>query len=132
MSSEAFEAWISEEDEHPRACMKDPDGQYAYPSARNAYFIWQAATAAALEEAAEVADRHSTCANDTPPFSALFRVAWMPPFHRCLMIVWLSSPAFTSSRMPNIQRGNLSLKLNPDTPSYSGACEARNVSNRWS
>lgn len=61
MSREAFEAWISEEDEHPRACMKDPDGKYAFPSVRNAYFIWQAATAAALEEAAEMADAHATC-----------------------------------------------------------------------
>lgn len=51
MSREAFEAWISENDEHPRACMKDSDGQYAFPSVRNAYFIWQAARAAALEEA---------------------------------------------------------------------------------
>lgn len=53
MSREAFEAWISENDEHPRACMKDPDGRYAFPSVRNTYFIWQAARAAALEEAAE-------------------------------------------------------------------------------
>lgn len=71
MSREAFEAWISENDEHPRACMKDPDGRYAFPSVRNTYFIWQAARAAALEEAAEVADRHSTCANDTPNVIAI-------------------------------------------------------------
>lgn len=57
MSREAFEAWISENDEHPRACMKDPDGRYAFPSVRNTYFIWQAARAAALEEAAEVCER---------------------------------------------------------------------------
>lgn len=60
MSREAFEALISENDEHPRACMKDPDGKYAYPSVRNAYFIWQAARAAALEEAAQLCE--SQCA----------------------------------------------------------------------
>lgn len=52
MNREAFEAWISENDEHPRACMKDGEGRYAFTSVRNAYFIWQAARAAALEEAA--------------------------------------------------------------------------------
>lgn len=56
MSREAFESWISENDEHPRACMKDPDGRYAFPSVRNAYFIWHSATAAALEEAAEACE----------------------------------------------------------------------------
>ncbi len=61
MSREALEALISENDEHPRACMKDSDGQYAFPSVRNTYFIWRAARAAALEEAAEVADSHATC-----------------------------------------------------------------------
>ena len=58
MSREAFEAWISENDEHPRACMKNSDGRYAFPSVRNAYFIWQAARAAALEEAASAAFNH--------------------------------------------------------------------------
>lgn len=56
MSREAFEAWISENDEYPHACRKDPDGRYAFPSVRNAYFIWQAATAAALEEAAQACE----------------------------------------------------------------------------
>lgn len=60
MNREAFErihcggnARITRRNEH---------GDYVSPAIQDAWAGWQAA----LEEAAEVADRHSTCANDTP------------------------------------------------------------------
>ena len=56
MSREAFEAWFA-----------DYLGPLTTKAEKHSMWVqWQAARAAALEEAAEVADRHSTCANDTP------------------------------------------------------------------
>ena len=53
MSREAFEAWFSDQGQFPRACETGRDGSYLLQHANTSWIAWQAATAAALEEAAE-------------------------------------------------------------------------------
>mgnify|MGYP006935475451 CR=1 FL=1 len=54
MSREAFEAWFSDQGRFPRACEKGRDGGYLLQHANTSWSAWQAARAAALEEAARV------------------------------------------------------------------------------
>ena len=61
MSREAFEVWFSDQGQFPMACEKGRGGFYLLQHANTSWIAWQAATAAALEEAADVADSHATC-----------------------------------------------------------------------
>ena len=61
MSREAFEVWFSDQGQFPMACEKGRGGFYLLQHANTSWIAWQAATAAALEEAAEIADAHATC-----------------------------------------------------------------------
>lgn len=59
MSREAFERIHCGGNKH--IARRNEHGDYVLPAIQDAWAGWQAATAAALEEAAEVADAHATC-----------------------------------------------------------------------
>lgn len=65
MSREAFESWQKIIGRHPSQEKDRIARDYLLSIDHRIYAAWQAARAAALEEAAGVADRNSTCANDT-------------------------------------------------------------------
>lgn len=60
MSREAFEAWVMQKRGITRDVTID-GGMYWVGEVEIAWQAWQAARAAALEEAAEIADAHATC-----------------------------------------------------------------------
>lgn len=60
MSREAFEAWVMQKRGITRDVTID-GGMYWVGEMEIAWQAWQSARAAALEEAAEVADAHATC-----------------------------------------------------------------------
>lgn len=62
MSREAFEAWCCKRWGGDRGSLTiREDGEYLSGPVQFALEAWQATRAAALEEAAEVADAHATC-----------------------------------------------------------------------
>ena len=58
MTREAFEAWFSDQGRFPRACEKGRDGSYLLQHANTSWIAWQAARAAALEEAARKVENY--------------------------------------------------------------------------
>ncbi len=60
MSRDAFEAWVMQKRGITRDVTID-GGMYWVGEVEIAWQGWQAARAAALEEAAEIADSHATC-----------------------------------------------------------------------
>ena len=74
-SRAAFEAWLTEEGEFPRASAKNADGSYKYMSAHTSWAIWQAASKATRKEIAElirnIYQTHGLCCADAKAIAEL-------------------------------------------------------------